>query len=118
MKNSFILKQRAIQQKYLNIGLECGRQQIIDMLSLVLHDNEIMGKDTFGKERLIKIINAINEYIEVYRYAWEKNVETDYWRHKMDEELARIYGKEKYDKFLTRYEFLPEFDYSKGEWKR
>lgn len=43
-----------------------GRQQIMDMMSLTLNDPDIMDKDTFGKERLLKIVNAIGKYIDVF----------------------------------------------------
>ena len=116
-KNGFLEKQRAVQRAYFDTGLQCGRQQIIDMMSLVLNDPDIMGKDTFGKDRLIKVIKGIGEYIDTYQVAWEKDAETDYYRAKMDESLARIYGEKLHDSFLERYDFAPEFDYVKGKWK-
>lgn len=61
-KNDFLARQRAVQQTYFNAGLQSGRQQIMDMLSLVLRDPNIMGKDTFGKDRLIKIVKGIGDY--------------------------------------------------------
>ena len=42
-KNDFLAKQRAMQHAFFEAGLHCGRQQIIDMMSLVLRDSEIMG---------------------------------------------------------------------------
>lgn len=48
-KNAYLEKQQIARQMYLDIGIRYGRQQILDMLSLVLHDPEIMKKDTFGK---------------------------------------------------------------------
>lgn len=116
-KNSYLEKQRALQRGFFDTGLQCGRQQIIDMLSLVLRDQEIMGKDTFGKDRLIKIILGIKEYIATYQKAWERDDETDYYRAKLDEALARAYGEDLHDSFLERYDFAPEFDYVKGKWK-
>lgn len=57
-KNGLLQKQRATNMAFFNAGLESGRQQIIDMLCLVLHDPEIMGKDTFGRDRLLKVIKG------------------------------------------------------------
>ena len=51
-KNDFLARQRAVQHEFFNAGLQSGRQQIIDMMSLVLRDPDIMGKDAFGKDRL------------------------------------------------------------------
>ena len=116
-KNGYLENQRRERQFYLNVGLQCGRQQIIDMISLVLRDTEIMGKDTFGKERLMSVVNGIGQYIDLYQKAWEKSDETDYYRARLDSALVRAYGDELHDSFLKRYEFLPDFDYTKGKWK-
>lgn len=99
-------------------GLESGRQQIIDMLSLVLRDPEIMGKDTFGKDRLLKVVKGIGIYIDKYQPAWERSEETDYYRAKLDAALAEAYGDEMHDSFLKRYEYAPEYDYKTGRWKK
>lgn len=116
-KNNYLQRQRMAQQFNLNIGLQYGRQQIIDMMSLVLRDPTIMGKDIFGKDRLMKIVNGIGEYIDKYQKAWEKDAETDYYRAKLDAALADAYGEELHDSFMKRYEFSPEFNYTKGTWK-
>ena len=116
-KNDFMARQRAMQRGFFDAGLQCGRQQIIDMVSLVLRDPDIMGKDTFGKDRLIKVVVGIKEYIGTYQMAWEKADETDYYRYKLDEALEQAYGEALHDSFLERYQFAPEFDYFKGRWK-
>ena len=116
-KNNYLARQKALQDACFDAGLRCGRQQILDMVSLVLRDTNIMGKDTFGKERLLKIIKGVGDYIDKYNLAWQKHDETDYWRDKMDEALAEAYGEELHDSFTKRYEFAPEYDYMKGKWK-
>ena len=116
-KNNFLAKQRALQQGFFSAGLQSGRQQIIDLVSMVLRDPEIMGKDTFGRDRLLKVVQGVGKYIDLYQKAWEKDDETDYYREKLDAALADAYGEEMHDSFLKRYEFLPDFDYSKGKWK-
>ena len=87
------------------------------MMSLVLRDPEIMGKDIFGKERLLKVVQGVGEYIDKYQPAWEKKDETDYYRAKLDAALADAYGEELHDSFTQRYDYAPEFDYTKGKWK-
>ena len=62
-KNGFLAQQQSLQRACFDADLEMGRQQIIDMLALVLHDGEIMGKDTFGHERLMKVIVGIKNKI-------------------------------------------------------
>ena len=117
-KNSFLAKQDALQKACFNAGLRCGRQQILDMMSLVLRDPEIMGRDTFGKDRLLKVVKGVGEYIDKFQPAWEKNDETDYYRAKLDDALVEAYGESLHDSFLERYEFAPEYDYKTGRWKK
>ena len=112
-KNNFMARQRALQQGFFSAGLQSGRQQIIDCVSLVLRDPDIMGKDTFGKERLMKVVQGVAKYIDLYQKAWEKDDETDYYRAKLDAALVEAYGKELHDSFMERYEFLPEVEYKK-----
>lgn len=116
-KNNFLAKQRALQQGFFSAGLQSGRQQIIDLVSLVLRDQDIMGKDTFGRERLLKVVNGVGKYIDLYQKAWEKDDETDYYRAKLDAALVEAYGQELHDSFLVRYEFAPEFDYNRWRWR-
>lgn len=116
-KNDFLAKQRALQHGHFIAGLQSGRQQIIDCVSLALRDPEIMGKDTFGKDRLLKVVKGVGKYIDLYQKAWEKDDETDYYRAKLDAALVEAYGKELHDSFLERYEFLPEIEYKKGNRK-
>ena len=118
MGNAYLERQKAIKDGYFYAGLQCGRQQILDMVTLVLRDPDIMGKDTFGKDRLVKVIQGVGEYIDTYQKAREKDVETDYYRAKKDEPLAQAYGEALHDSFLKRYEYAPEFDYMKGKWKK
>ena len=117
-KNGFLERQKATQRAYFEAGLQSGRQQILDMMSLVLRDSDIMGKDTFGKDRLLKVVKGIGEYIDKYQPAWEKSDDADYYQKKMDDELAEAYGDGLADSFYQRYQFAPEFDYMKGKWKR
>lgn len=117
-KNDFLAKQQALQRACFDAGLQCGRQQIMDMLSLVLRDPDIMSKDTFGKDRLLKVVKGIGDYIDKYNEAWQKTDDTDYYRAKLDAALAEAYGDGMHDSFLKRYEYAPEFDYMKGKWKK
>lgn len=117
MGNAYLDKQKAVKRAYFDAGLQSGRQQIIDMLSLVLRDPEIMGKDIFGKERLLKVVKGIGDYIDFYQPAWQKTDETDYYQKKLDDNLAEAYGGALKDSFFSRYEVAPEFDYVRGRWK-
>lgn len=116
-KNAFLEQQRQIQIECFREGTRVGRQQIMDMLSLALHDPEYVGKDVFGKDRLIKVAHGVEYYMNFYSLAWAKHDETDYYRDKLDKALAEIYGPGLADSFMVRYENAMEFDYDKGKWK-
>lgn len=116
-RNSFLDRQQYEKGFYFDVGVRYGRQQIIDMMSLALHDPKVMGKDTFGKKRLLKVVNAIGDYIDQFQPAWEKRDETDYCREKLDAALSDAYGVELHDSFEKRYEFSPQYNYQKGKWK-
>lgn len=115
-KNAYLEKQRIEKKAFFDAGLQMGRQQILDMMSLVLNDPEIMGKDTLGKGRLSKVVVGIGQYIDTFQKAWERDDETDYYRAKMDERLAAIYGDGLHDTFNERYEFCTQFNYFTGKW--
>ena len=116
-KNDYLARQKAMKDGYYRAGLEDGRQQILDMMTLVLRDKEIMGKDIFGKDRLMAVVKGIGEYIDKYQLAWEKHDETDHVQKQLDENLAEAYGEKLHDRFHVRYPYAPEFDYAKGKWK-
>ena len=116
--NALLDKIEATKKLYLQIGIEGGRQQIMDMMSLVLRDPKIMGKDIFGKERLLKVVDGIGKCIDEYEKAWMKDNETDYYRKKLDDALAEAYGGGLADSFMVRYPYAPEYDYQKGKWKK
>lgn len=117
-KNDFLAQQKALQRAHFDAGVQMGRQQIMDMVSLVLRDPDIMGKDIFGKERLLKVVAGIGEYIDKYELAWKKHDETDYVRAKLDAALAEAYGDGLHDSFLQRYEYSPSFNYVTGKWSK
>ena len=94
-------------------GYAC--QQVgIEVFDSTALDPDIMGKDIFGKDRLIKVVKGIGEYIDKFQSAWEKNDETDYYRAKLDEALEEVYGEDLHDSFLKRYQFAPEYNYNTG----
>ena len=115
-KNGLLDKMKRERQAYFDAGLQMGRQQILDMMCIVLNDPDIMGKDTFGRDRLLKVVKGVGDYIDVFQKAWERDDETDYYRDKLDGWLARIYGEEMLDTFGKRYEYCTEFNYKTGKW--
>lgn len=117
-KNGYLERQRIERQAYFDAGMQMGRQQILDMMCVALRDTEIMRKDTFGKDRLLKVVKGIEHYMDVFDQAFQSTEETDYWRAKLDEALVDAFGKGMHDTFMERYEFAPEFDYFTGKWRK
>ena len=116
--NKYLAEREAKERACFQAGLESGRQQILDMMSLVLRNPKYMKKDIFGKERLMTVIKGIGECIDEYQLAWEKHDETDHVQKMLDKNLAEAYGEELQDSFHVRYPYAPEYDYQKGKWKK
>jgi hypothetical protein len=117
-KNEYISRRDADRKRFFRAGEQTGRQVMLDMMVLALRDPEVMGKDTFGKDRLLKVIKGIEKYMDVFEQAFQATDETDYYRSKLDSALADAFGEEMHDTFLKRYDFAMEYDYMKGKWKR
>ena len=56
--------------------------------------------------------------MDVFDQAFQATDETDYWRAKLDAELADAFGEEMHDTFIKRYEYCRDYDYVKGKWKK
>ena len=117
-QNAYLAKQEALNRGFFKAGEQTGRQVVIDMMVLALRDPEIMGKDTFGKDRLLKVVKGIEHYMDVFDQAFQATDETDYWRAKLDAALADAFGEEMHDTFSKRYEYCCDYDYVKGKWKK
>ena len=59
MGNAYLEKQNDMKREFFVAGCDVTAQQMYDMMCLALHDPEVMGKDTFGAERLKKVHNAM-----------------------------------------------------------
>ena len=116
-KNDYIARRDADRKAFFRAGEQTGRQVMLDMMVLALRDPEIMGKDIFGKDRLLKVVNGIKKYMDIFDPAFQATDETDYYRAKLDAALAEAFGDGMNDTFLQRYEFAKEYDYLKGKWK-
>lgn len=115
-KNDYIAKRDADRKAFFRAGEQTGRQVILDMMVLTLRDPEIMGKDIFGKDRLLKVVKGIEHYMDVFDQAFQATDETDYYRTKLDAALAEAFGEGMHDSFLERYPYAPEYSYVKGRW--
>lgn len=84
-------------------------QLCLDTLAMVLNDPEVMGRDTFGAKRLMRICEAFNKKYETTKLALRSSDDADYIRAKIDQEQARIFGPE-YLHWQERYPYWDEND--------
>ena len=123
MAKNFLKK--AIDESYtrglvegLNNGYATGFQFCNDLYQSLLNESDVVGKDTFGAKRMLKLHDAVTEAERYYRPAlWPRtHPEADVYQDKLDEKMKRIWA-ENYDDFSTRYPFLLEPIYEGGKKK-
>ena len=113
--NNVLLARRQAKEKVLQKATaETYQQFMADTLMLTLNDPEIMGKDTFGYERLKKVAEGWSRYIDRFHPALTAAPEADYLRTKMDEGIRRIMrGSGEFEAFEERYEWIPKMKYGR-----
>ena len=116
-KNDYLAKQNAMYQGFLDAGEQLGMQKMWDYIQIVLRDPKVMGKDTFGPQRLEKIFEAMKTVANEYHTAFTADKEADYYQEKLDSELREIWG----DKTLSFYDRYPDikkikYDKAKKGW--
>ena len=112
-KNAFLEKQRQKEDAIFSSGIRCGIQYNNDIFHIVLNDPDIMGKDTFGAERLEKIHKAVEAASEYYADALDaKKIEADVYRDKLDRRLRKIW-KDKLLPFEKRFDELKQVSYGR-----
>ena len=117
VQSAFLEKQHALQRACFDAGYNLARQQLSDMLAFVLRDPAYIKTDIFGSERIQLVDKGIDDYLKLFKPAWEKTDETDYYRAKLDDGLRAVHG-DGVPPFEERYEFAPEYDYRTGRWKK
>lgn len=119
-KNGFLKKQQTMNQWFLDVGMDTGFQKCWDLLQIVLHDPKVMGKDTFGKERIKKVFVAMKQKEKELGRAWSPILykDADVCQRDLDALLKEIWGDELCP-FYERYPFIKQPGYDKGrkEWK-
>lgn len=114
-KNSFLKQIDQAKQDCFVAGCDITAQQMFDMMCLVLHDPEVMGKGhTIGAERLKRIHKAMIELEAKYHDAWMFTPESDYLQEKLDANLREVFGIIK--PFQERYPLCRVWNYNKP-WK-
>lgn len=93
-KNAFLEKQNSIKIACVEAGIQCGKQQIVDYLTIALRDPDIVGKNTFGRERIFKLIAKLEALDREFGKAYTLDPEADYYQEKLDRHLREVYGDE------------------------
>ena len=119
-KNDYLYRQREKERAILEAGIQIGRQQMCDYITLALRNPAVMHKDTFAGKRIVPVLQEVKRLMDEFSPAFEKCDEADYYQEKLDRMLRDAYGdeiKEGFFGFHDRYEFVKKFDYKTGKWK-
>lgn len=93
-KNGYLEKKAAKDQALIEAGIACGKQQIVDYLTLVLRDPDYVGKDIFGRERIEKIFVGLHHYEKKFENAYTRHKEADVAQDHLDNMLREVYGED------------------------
>lgn len=106
MRNEYAKRQRVKREQEIRIASEIVQrwtaQLCLDVMTLVLNDPEIMGKDVFGPQRLKKLGAAFNAEYAKWVVGLSPDASASYVRDKLDERLQRIWGA-KFEEWKDRY---------------
>lgn len=94
MGKSFLEKQKEKYQTLIDLSVTCGKQQIVDYLTIALHDPEVMGRDTFGRGRIERVLAKMEQLDKEFSRAYTLDKEADYLQEKVDQRLREVYGDE------------------------
>lgn len=110
--NKFLAQIDKAKQDCFVAGCDIATQQMFDLMCIVLHDPEVMGKGhTIGASRLKKISAAMRELENTYHEAWLYQPESDYLQEKLDANLREIFGI--IEPFQKRYPLCRQWNYMK-----
>ena len=115
-KNTFLQKQQQKNLFLLEVGMDTGFQKCWDLFQIVLHDPKVMGKDTFGLERIKKIYWAMKDLEKDLGRAWMPSVynDADVQQRDLDALLKEIW-RDELCPFHERYPYVKQPDYSKAK---
>lgn len=102
----------------MNKGIETGIQYNNDVYQTVLNDPDVMGKDVFGRNRMLKIHRAVEAMSDEYVFCMHPatDPEADVWQERLDNKLKKVWG-DMLMPFSARYPHLVETSYE-GRKKR
>ena len=110
--NALLARQQAKEKVLQQATAETYQQFMADTLMLTLNDPEVMGKDTFGYERLKKVAEGWSRYMDQFHPALTGSPDADYLQIKLDEGIRRIMrGSKDFLPFEQRYNWIPKVEY-------
>lgn len=104
-RNGYLERQEQSINAYRQAEKETYIQFMGDLISLVLNDPDYVGKDVFGKGRLVKVNEGLTHYFDLFHGALEKRHDSDVFQTHLDERLKDIYDDE-FVPFRQRYDWL------------
>lgn len=112
MGKNFLKRQTELNQKFLDVGEDMGVQKMVDYLTVVLRDPNVMRKDVYGKERLERILNALAEVDKEFCVCFTDDKDADVYQERLDKILKEAYG-DNFSPFYERYPFIKQMKYRK-----
>lgn len=100
--NKAFIRQR---NEEINKAAAIRHQMDMDALAIILHDPEIMGKNTMGPDRIIRVMKAVHNLSMELSNLCGNDPERDYLVYKLDRKLEESL-KDKLQPFEVRYEGL------------
>lgn len=95
-----------------NGGFDTGLQFMTDIYEAALNDSAVVGKDTFGKGRMMKLRNATTDMVDKLRPSMYgvTDPEADVLQAHIDAKLKKVWGED-YDEYPVRYPNLVPCSY-------
>ena len=112
--NGYLEKKRQREQDLLDIGVQCGKQQMVDYITCVLRNPKYVGKDIFGRGRIDLVLLGLHEYNQKYAGACTTDKEADVKQEHLDKELRQVYGDELVP-FAERQPHVIRMNYNKAK---
>lgn len=111
-KNDYIKQRQERDRQMIANGISLGMQLTSDFFQIALRDPEVMGKDTFGRTRIEKIVAKTMELDDYFHLAFSDHVEAERYQEEMDRLLREIW-KDDLLPFRERYDKLKTIKYDK-----
>ena len=108
-KNAYAKELKTKKELGLEIIRDWTAQLALDTIAMVLNDPDIMGHDVLGAKRLQKVCEGFNALWSDHLLALSSHDEAEYWRVKIDQAQARIFGPD-YLHWHERYPYWDEKD--------